>query len=257
MQAVDQSGSSTKSVLADQFEESRYAKNGKEKQKRSKLVIAMNSVAVVVFLFASAVSLQTLLTNQQTQDVLADKVGGTTDQEGVAQGTGRDPAEEPVSDSAIINYQVAADLPRYIRIPDIDIFARVKHTGVDSEGAVDAPANIHDVSWFTESAKPGNAIGASLLPGHVQGWSGPGVFKNIDKLETGARFMVEKGSGETLTYEVTKSQEIPVDQVNMGQILSAEDPGEHDLKLMTCAGEYDAANESYLSRFVVYAKIIR
>ena len=83
------------------------------------------------------------------------------------------------------------------------------------------------------------------------------MFKNIDQLENGARFTVEKGNGETLTYEVTKSQEFTLEEVNMGQILSAEDSTGHDLKLMTCSGEYDAANESYLSRYVVYAKIVR
>jgi len=162
-----------------------------------------------------------------------------------------------VPDNTIINYQVAPELPRYLSIPDIGVFARIKHTGRDAEGAVDAPRNIHDVSWYTESAKPGNAIGASLLLGHVQGWSAPGVFKNIDKLEAGARFTVEKGSGETITYEVTRGQEYSLEEVNMGKILSAEDSGEHDLKLMTCSGAFDAATESYMSRYVVYAKVVR
>ncbi len=259
MQAVGQSNAKQKSVLADQFEESLYMNANKPKQEKSKLVTAMNTVAVIVFIFASAVSVQTLLTNRQTQDVLADKAEQvqTADAQGVSEGTGRDPAEEPVPDNAIINYQVAPELPRYLSIPDIGVFARIKHTGRDDSGAVDAPRNIHDVSWYTESAKPGNAIGASLLLGHVQGWSAPGVFKEIDKLQPGARFTVEKGSGETITYEVTRGQEYSLEELNMGKILSAEESGEHDMKLMTCAGAFDASTESYMSRYVVYAKVVR
>lgn len=258
MQAIGQSSAKQKSVLADQFEESLYMNANKKKQEKSKLVTAMNTIAIIVFIFASAVSVQTLLTNRQTQDVLAEKTGQQgQDGQGVAEGTGRDPAEDPVSDDAIINYQVAPELPRYLKIPDIGVFARIKHTGRDAEGAVDAPKNIHDVSWYTESAKPGNAIGASLLLGHVQGWTAPGVFKNIDKLQPGARFTVEKGSGETITYEVTRGQEYTLAELNMAKILSAEEAGEHDMKLMTCAGAFDASTESYQSRYVVYAKVIR
>jgi len=94
MQAVGQSSPKQKSVLADQFEESLYMNANKPKQEKSKLVVAMNTIAVIVFIFASAVSVQTLLTNRQTQDVLADKAEQvqTNDAQGVSEGTGRDPA---------------------------------------------------------------------------------------------------------------------------------------------------------------------
>lgn len=255
IQAVGQSPATQKSIIADQLQDAEYdSSSTQRKPKRPKVVTAMYTAAIAVFIFASAVSVQTLLTNQQTQDVLAEKV----EQSGTdSQGTGRDPSETPVSDDDIVSYQVAADMPRYISIPDINVFARVKHTGIDDQGAVDSPSNIYDVSWYNGGAKPGDAIGSSLLLGHVQGWSAPGVFKNIDKLENGARYTVEKGNGETLTYEVTRTAEYTLDSINMAQILSAEEPGEHDMKLMTCSGSFDASTDSYNSRYVVYAKIIR
>jgi LPXTG-site transpeptidase (sortase) family protein len=257
MKAVQTSPAPSKSIIAAQFEQSLSAGMSARKQKRSRAQTVMNVFAVFVFLFASAVSVQTLLTNMQTKDVLgAQAATQSVDSNGVSQGTGRDPSEEKVSEDAIINYQVAPELPRYLRIPSIDVFARVKHTGIDADGAVDAPANIHDVSWYDKSAKPGNEIGSSLLLGHVQGWSGPGVFKNIDKLKAGDRFSVEKGSGETIEYEVVKGEQIPLTQINMAEILSALDPNSHDLKLMTCSGSYNAETESYDSRYVVYAKTV-
>jgi len=251
----------TISQLAKQFSGPDFTppKQAQEKSKTTKLQKTMYAMATAVFMFATFASIQTVMTNNQARDQLG-VLGNQTfnlDTEGVSQGTGSEPAEEKVPDQAIINYQVSPELPRYIRIPDINVFARIKHTGIDANGAVDAPANIHDTSWFDDSATPGDKSGSSLILGHVQGWSGPGIFRNIDELQQGATFTVEKGSGETLKYEVTRTEEIPLDEVNMGQILSEDVEGEHDLKLMTCAGSYNSETETYESRFVVYSKIVR
>lgn len=212
---------------------------------------------ITMFLLAGGVSVQTLITNLQAKEQIGVLGAVSTDEQGVAEGTGSDPAEAPVSDQALANYRVNPELPRYIRIPDIGVFARIKHTGVTSEGAVDAPANINDASWYNESARPGNKIGSSLLLGHVSGWSASGVFKKIDQLRAGQRFEIEKGSGEKLTYEVVRGERIPLEQVDMSKILATEVAGEHDIKLMTCSGRFDRETDQYAERYVVYAKILR
>ncbi len=220
---------------------------------------AFYTLGAVIFLFAGGVSVQTLINNQNAKEqlgVLGEQTQ-TTDEQGAAEGTGSDPAEGEVSAQAIANYKVHPELPRYLRIPEIGVFARIKHTGVTKEGAVDAPKNINDVSWYNEGAAPGNSRGSSLLLGHVSGWTGPGVFKKIDTLKPGMRFEIEKGSGEKLTYEVTRGEKIPLDQVDMSKILGVEVAGEHDLKMMTCSGRYNKDTDQFEERYVVYAKIIR
>lgn len=216
-------------------------------------------VGVAVFIFASFASAQTFFVNNEAKEQL-QVLGEQTqkpDEYGVVEGTGSEPAEAEVSQSAVASYKVNPELPRYIRIPELNVFARIKHTGIDKSGAVDAPANVNDVSWFNQSAKPGNANGSSLLLGHVSGWSAPGVFKKINQLKPGMRFEIEKGSGEKLTYEVVRGESIPLEQVNMSSILASEVPGEHDLKLMTCSGRYNKEKDHYEERYVVYAKILR
>lgn len=228
------------------------------KAKRSKWQTAFYGFGLAAFLFATGVSVHTLLTNKHAIDqVQTLGVSQTQDDQGVSQGTGGEPAEGAVSDQALANYQVSPELPRYLRIPSLGVFARIKHTGLTAEGAVDAPANINDVSWFNESAKPGNAIGSSLLLGHVSGWTAPGVFKKIDQLQPGTRFEIEKGSGEKLTYEVVRGERVPANQINMAKILASETPGEHDLKLMTCSGRYNRDSGHYEDRYIVYARILR
>lgn len=229
-----------------------------QKNKNSKLHLAFYGFGLLVFLFAGGVSVQTLLVNKTAKDqigVLGDKTG-VVDEQGVVEGTGSEPAESEVTAQAVANYMTDPELPKIIRIPDLGVYARIKHTGTDN-GAVDAPKNVNDVSWYNESARPGNAIGSSLLLGHVSGWTSAGVFKKIDQLKAGQRFEIEKGSGEKLTYEVTRGERIPLDKVDMSKILGTEVAGEHDMKLMTCSGKYNKETKQFEERYVVYAKILR
>jgi sortase (surface protein transpeptidase) len=181
----------------------------------------------------------------------------TTDENGVLEGTGDEPSEAPVPTQSILSYTVSPDMPRYIRIPSIGVFSRVKQLGITREGAVDAPANINDAGWFNGSAKPGSAIGSSLIVAHVSGWTAPGAFKKINQLKPGMRFEIEKGDGEKLVYEVVRGESIPVDQVNMESILNPVEGEQHDLKLMTCSGRFNRQTDHYEERYVIFAKILR
>ncbi len=229
------------------------------KSKPSRLQMAFYGFGISVFLFAGFVSIQTALTNHQAKEQI-NVLGARTqvqDVQGVGEGTGSEPAEVEVPARAVSEYKVNPEMPRYIRIPSLGVFARIKHTGLDKNGAVDAPKNINDASWYNESALPGSDTGSSLLLGHVSGWTAPGVFKKINQLKPGQRFEIEKGSGEKLNYEVVKSESIPLDSLNMASILSAVDNNSHDLKLMTCSGRYNREKDVFEERYVVYAKILR
>jgi len=257
LSAIAKSQSSNSVSFSKQFND--FRPSTVQNKKKSKWQIAFYSFGMVVFLFAAIVSIQTMLTNNEAIEqinVLGEQTF-TKDEQGVTEGTGSNPAEQEISASAIAQYSVSPELPRYLRIPEIDVYARIKHTGIDKDGSVDAPRNIHDVSWFKEGTVPGGDVGASLLLGHTSGWSGPGVFKNIGKLTPGNMFEVEKGSGEKILYEVTNVESRPVEDINMGSILGPAVAGEHDVKLMTCSGKYNRDTESYADRTIVYAKVVR
>jgi sortase (surface protein transpeptidase) len=256
--SVRQSTATRQDLLAEQFS----GTFDDEDLRRRKLTRAQKlfyAAGSLVFFFALVVSMQSILTNRQAKEQLG-VLGAQTqlpDEYGVPEGTGNEPAEAEVPKAAMSAYKVSPELPRYIRIPELSVVARVKHSGVTKEGAIDAPANINDVSWYNQSAKPGSEIGASLLLGHVSGWTSPGVFKKINQLKSGMRFEIEMGSGEKITYEVTHGQSIPLSMLNMGEILTPEVAGEHDLKLMTCSGRFNREADQYEERYVVYAKIVR
>jgi hypothetical protein len=214
--------------------------------------------ALVVLIFSAFVSTQSFITNNRAQDQIASLGENITrDEQGVSEGSGNEPSEEPIPESVVRNYQVSnPEDPRFLRIPALGVFSRIKNLGVTPEGAVDAPRNIFDTGWYSGSARPGSSFGSSLILGHVSGWTGPGVFKKINELPVGGEFEIEKGTGEIIKYSVTRYEQIPLDQIDMGKILSTEIAGRHDLKLMTCSGRYNSSTETFEDRFIVYAKKI-
>jgi len=229
------------------------------KRRLSLLQKFMYGFGVFVLVFSAAVSVQSFMTNNEAKEQIATLGENTTeDEQGVSEGTGDEPSEEAVSDAALRAY-VPPDPrdPRYIRIPELGVISRIKNMGVTGAGAVDAPKNIYDTGWYNGSVRPGSSTGSSLILGHVSGWTGPGVFKNISRLVPGSQFEVEKGNGEVVRYSVTRTQQIPLDQVNMSEILGTEVAGQHDIKLMTCSGRYNKETRSYEDRFVVYATQIK
>jgi LPXTG-site transpeptidase (sortase) family protein len=214
--------------------------------------------SVVVFGCTIYISAQSFILNKQAKDqigVLAEQSDGV-DAQGVAQGDGNNPAEQFPGDSALYSYQVEPRKPRYLRIPSINVFSRVKELGTTRDGAVDAPWNVHDVGWYNGSVIPGSISGVSLILGHVSGRVVPGVFKSINNLNAGDIIQLEKGNGEIINYSVEKIEEYAVESIDMAKILYEVDKGTQSLRLMTCSGVYDNKTEDYKSRTVVFAKPI-
>ncbi len=231
---------------------------GVAKRKLSIFQKAMYGLGVLVLVFSAFVSIQTFITNREAKNQIATLgENSSKDDQGVSEGTGDDPSEEEVSQAAIAAYQVSDPRdPRYIRIPELGVLARIKSLGITPSGAVDAPKNIFDAGWFNGSVRPGSSKGSSFILGHVSGWTGPGVFKNINRLVAGSQFEIEKGNGEIIKYSVTKTEKLALDQIDMSKILSTEVSGKQDIKLMTCSGKYNKETKTFEDRFVVYAEEI-
>lgn len=161
------------------------------------------------------------------------------------------PSETPPDNSARATYTVAPDLPRMIKIPKINVNARVLRVGVDGQNAIKAPSNIYDTGWYDGSAKPGEK-GASLIDGHVHGIKSPGVFYNLKKLVPGDVIVIERGDGSLLNYKVVKSQVYKAAEVDMAAALASAEKDKNGLNLITCAGKINDKNE-YQDRLVIFA----
>jgi len=158
---------------------------------------------------------------------------------------------KPADKNYVQNYKVSPMLPQTLTIKKIGIAARILQVGIDKEGRMDVPKTAYDVAWYNGSSRPGEA-GAMVIDGHVQGVGGGAIFTNLKKLIVGDDIKVTRGDGKIFSYSVTKTETIPVSQVDMNKLLVSVDTNKPGLNLITCGGDYDTKSETFNSRTIVY-----
>ena len=160
--------------------------------------------------------------------------------------------EKPVNQNDIDAHAVAADKPRILIIPNIDLIARIFEVGLTADNAVDTTKGIYDVGWYTGSSIPGQN-GLAFLEGHVSGPNNMGIFYDLKKLKIGDEIIVEMGNGQKNTFVVKQSEEIKLEEVDMAKVLQSIDPNIPGLNLMTCSGKFNKIEDTFANRYIVYS----
>ncbi|MHB1864834.1 MAG: class F sortase [Candidatus Saccharimonadales bacterium] len=155
-----------------------------------------------------------------------------------------------ITASTLASYTVAANLPRYLFIPKLNVDARVLAVGLTANNAVGTPNDVYDTAWYDGSSQPGQN-GAILIDGHISSWTTHGVFFGLSKLVKGDEVKLERGDSTMFTYQVVRSQIYPANSVDMKAALSPVS-GNQGLNLITCAGEVIPGTSSYSDRLVVF-----
>lgn len=210
---------------------------------------ALVGMAGFVFLLGVVVALNSFKIDRQiTATVSAQTATGPT-------ASGNVNEAKPSSDD-IGAYTVAADMPRYITVPALDVFARIRQAGTDNDGALEAPYNVHDAAWYTDSVKPGSPGGASIIDGHISGPTQRGVFYDLNRLKKGDVIIVERGDGKKISYKVVKVEIHDTEKVDMAKMFLPVIPGKHGLNLISCTGTYNSATNDYEQRVLVFAEAV-
>lgn len=148
------------------------------------------------------------------------------------------PAEEPVT----------------LRIPKIDINAKIQQTGLNSKGNMGVPTNYSDVAWYKHGTIPGQ-VGSAVIDGHVDNGLGlSGVFKNLGKLAAGDDIYVVTKTGRELHFVVESVNSYPYKSVPLDALFLRND--EPRLNLITCGGTWVKSDKTYDQRLVVYTRLV-
>jgi sortase (surface protein transpeptidase) len=144
--------------------------------------------------------------------------------------------------------------PVRLVIPVIGVRTHLVRLGLTSAGTLQVPASAAVAGWFSKSPRPG-ALGASIIAGHIDSRSGPGVFFRLRDLRRGQFVYVTRANRTVARFRVTAVRQyakvhFPAAHV-YGPVPDAE------LRLITCGGTFDYATGSYLSNVVVYAVLVR
>lgn len=172
----------------------------------------------------------------------------------VQQPVGRATAQVPLRSGFLDQNGGSAEddqsFPVAVRIAGIGLEAPVISVGVDERNDFDVPA-ADTVGWYKYSSTPGS-IGSTVLAAHVDYAGQEGAFFNLEEVTAGEILEVEMADGSIMQYEVTDS--VLYDK----QALPAEDlfrkDGAPTLQLITCGGDFDSSERSYLGNLVVTAE---
>ena len=116
------------------------------------------------------------------------------------------------------------------------------------------PRDPDRAGWYVGGPTPGE-LGPAVIAGHVT-WDGrPAVFFKVASLKRGERIEVERRNGSTAVFEVdrvvrVRKNRFPTEAV-YGSVNHAA------LRLITCGGTYDKANNRYLDNVVVFATLVK
>jgi sortase (surface protein transpeptidase) len=142
--------------------------------------------------------------------------------------------------------------PVSLTIPVIGVNARLIHLGITSSGALQVPRTTTVAGWYTGSPAPG-AIGSSIVAGHVDSRTGPGVFYRLGDLRQGDRIYVRQKDGRVAVFSVDSVHEYSKDVFPTLKVYGMTPTPQ--LRLITCGGIFDTQTGHYLSNIVVYATL--
>ena len=144
--------------------------------------------------------------------------------------------------------------PVSLTIPLISVKTNLITLGLAQGGAMQVPSSTTVAGWYTGSPRPGS-IGSSIIVGHIDSVSRPGVFFRLSELRSGDDVFVKRADGTTAEFRVTSIQTYLKDQFPTEKVYGPTPDAE--LRLITCGGPFDPATGHYLSNIVVYATEVR
>lgn len=144
--------------------------------------------------------------------------------------------------------------PVSLTIPLIGVKTSLITLGLAQGGAMQVPSSTTVAGWYTGSPRPG-AVGSSVIVGHIDSKTGPGVFYKLTELHSGDDVFVKRADGTTAEFRVTSTQTYLKDRFPTQTVYGPTPDAE--LRLITCGGAFDPATGHYLSNIVVYATEVR
>ena len=155
------------------------------------------------------------------------------------------PGPQPVVPSAVTVSSVA--------IPAIGVdTAPVETLALLPDGSLAAPVDFARTGWFAAGAVPGET-GPAVIAGHVDSVAGPAVFYRLPELQVGDEVLVGLSDGRTVAFRVDGVQQAPKDDFPTEAVYGPTPDAQ--LRLITCSGEFDRVERSYLDNTVVFASL--
>ncbi|CAM5615899.1 class F sortase [Streptomyces pilosus] len=145
--------------------------------------------------------------------------------------------------------------PTRLVVPGIGVDAPFTDLAINDKGQLEPPP-AHDtnlVGWYAKGVSPGER-GTAIIAGHVDTATSPAVFARLGELEKGDRFRVLRADGSKATFEVDETESFDKDDFPDERVYA--DTPDAQVRLITCAGDYDHSVKDYTENLVVFARLV-
>jgi sortase (surface protein transpeptidase) len=140
--------------------------------------------------------------------------------------------------------------PVEVKIPRINVDAKVIPVKTTELRQVDTPEDAATIAWYSEGVAPGEN-GVAMLAGH-RDWAGvKGSFYGLSSLRLGDTISTVATDGTETHFVVWQSESYPTSNAPAGEILRQDGPP--SLVLVSCEGAFDTVAHDYTHRRVVLA----
>ncbi|NEA65690.1 class F sortase [Streptomyces sp. SID12488] len=145
--------------------------------------------------------------------------------------------------------------PTRLLIPTIGVDAPFVGLAIGATGQLEPPPadDVNLVGWQADGVSPGEA-GTAIIAGHVDTATAPAVFAGLSELKKGNRFSVNRSDRRTAVFVVDSVETFAKDDFPDERVYA--DTPQAQVRLITCAGDYDHSVRDYTDNLVVFAHLV-
>jgi sortase (surface protein transpeptidase) len=139
-----------------------------------------------------------------------------------------------------------------VTAPTIGVDAPVVPVGLDEARAVEIPADIATVGWYSLGVAPGSQVGSAVLVGHRDGRvDGRGALYHLAGLAPGDRIEITDAMARQLVFTVVAREVVAKAVLPTDDLFAIDGPPR--LTLITCGGEYVRDEGGYQANVIITA----
>ncbi|GIG36496.1 class F sortase [Cellulomonas pakistanensis] len=168
----------------------------------------------------------------------------------VAPGSAAAPGFQDPAPSATGSAPAAGVVPTRVSVPVLGVDSGLEHLGLQDDGRIRPPSDWQSAGWYDRGVVPG-ATGPAVIAGHVDSPTGPAVFWDLADLAPGDEIVVTLSDGSTRTFAVDRALHAAKADFPTSEVYRSTPTPQ--LRLITCAGDWDPATGHYEDNLVVFA----
>jgi hypothetical protein len=135
----------------------------------------------------------------------------------------------------------------------LGIYAPVEPLGLNDDGSIQVPTDAAKAGWYEGGPTPGRN-GPSVIVGHFDSSTGPGVFFPLRKLRVGDEVGVVARNGDEFVFEITRIEQVDKDMFPTKSVYGSTRKA--TLRLITCEGDIDPMTGHYSDNLIAYGKLV-